>query len=113
VTTWVETWSKLFLVTLAVELAVAVPLLGNDQRVSRRVLAVTFAQLASHPLIWFVLPELGMRRFNFVLVAETWAIASEFLLYRVVFERLPRSRAFAVAAIANGASFAVGTFVSV
>lgn len=104
-------WSKLFALTLVAEIAVAVPLLGNNRRLSRRFMAVSFAQLASHPLVWFVLPEFGMRRLDYVLLAESWAVVSELLLYRLVFEDLSLSRALAIAALANGVSFAVGTFL--
>jgi hypothetical protein len=104
-------WARYFLLTLVVELAVAVPLLGKGERLARRGAAVAFAQLVSHPAVWFVVPGLGLERTPFLLAAETWAIVSELCLYRLVFPRLSWSRVLAVSALSNGASVLVGTFV--
>lgn len=107
----VAVWAEYFALTLLVELFVAVPLLGKDQPRSRRVAAVAFAQLASHPSVWFVFPAFELPRAAYLFVAETWAVVSELVLYRVVFEQLSWSRALAVSAIANGASLAICTWL--
>lgn len=107
----VAEWARYFVETVLVELAIAVPLLGASERRTRRVAAVLFAQLASHPVVWFVLPALGLPRFSYLLLAESWAIVSELLLYRLIFERLSWSRALGVAAVANAASLAAGTLL--
>lgn len=104
-------WSHAFAVTLLVELLVAVPLLDRSRPLLRRVGAVVAAQLVSHPSVWFVLPALGLRRSSFLLLAEGWAVVSELLLYRLIYVELPWSRALAVSALANGASFALGTLL--
>ncbi|HET9954200.1 MAG TPA: hypothetical protein VFQ61_06840, partial [Polyangiaceae bacterium] len=116
--TWVTSWVHAFLITMTIELLVGVPLLGKSRPGAapdplwRRAGAVVFAQLASHPLVWFVLPELHLRRSNYALVAETWAVVSELVLYRLVFVDLSWSRVLGVSALANGVSFAVGTFLN-
>jgi hypothetical protein len=104
-------WAKYFAVTALVELAIALPLLGGGERRARRFLAVTFAQLVSHPSVWFIVLALGLPRLLDLIVAETWAILSELLLYRLVFERLSWWRALGVSAVANGGSLAVGTWL--
>ena len=109
--TYVAEWAQYFAVTTLVELAVAVPLLGFGEGRWRRVFTVALAQLVSHPAVWFILPELGMRRGTYLTVAETWAVVSELLLYRLVFERLSWARALGVSALANGASLAAGTLL--
>jgi hypothetical protein len=109
---YVADWAGFFALTLAVELAVAVPLLTKEAGLPRRVAAVVFAQLSSHPAVWFVIPALGLPRLSYLASAETWAVVSELLLYRLIFPQLSWSRALAVSALANGASFAVGTFIS-
>lgn len=102
-------WARAFAVTTLVELLVATPLLANvEARRWRRAAVVVFAQIASHPAVWFILPELGMQRSTYLVVAEGWAVVCELLLYRVVFPDLRWSRAFGVSALANGASFAAG-----
>jgi hypothetical protein len=107
--TYVEWWARAFAFTVGVELAVAVPLLRETERSRlRRVGAVLFANLASHPAVWFVLPALGMPHFATLALAEAWAVGLEVLVYRLVFPDLPFSRALAVSALANGASFGTG-----
>jgi hypothetical protein len=109
--TVVSEWARYFAITLCVELLVAVPLLGRPERLLRRVAAVTLAQLTTHPGVWFILPELRMGRTPYLIVAESGAVLIEFLFYRLVFSKLPWSRALAVSALANGASLAVGTLL--
>lgn len=109
--TEVAQWAEYFAVTTLVELVFAVPLLGRGERLVRRCAAVALAQLASHPTVWFILPSLGWPRGTYLFVAETWAIVSELLLYRLVFEKLSWSRALGVSAVANGASLAICTWL--
>lgn len=105
---YVALWARAFAVTVLVELGVATPLLaGAERRLWRRMAIVAFAQLASHPAVWFIFPEIGLGH-AFLFVAESWAVAIEILFYRVTLPSLPWSRAFGVSLLANGASFAVG-----
>lgn len=106
---WVALWSQPFALTLAAELSVAVPLLGSLRSVPHRMAAVAAAQLASHPIVWFVLPGLGLGRAPFLLLAEGWAVGLDLLLYRLIYAQLSWARALAVSALANGASLALGT----
>ena len=105
---YVAEWARFFGLTLGVELAVAVPLLAGHGSVIRRTGAVLFGQLASHPLVWFVIPALGLGGARFLVAAETWAVLCELLLYRLVFPRLTWAGALAVSALANGASVIAG-----
>jgi len=105
----VAIWARYFALTLVVELGIAVPVLGRRQALGRRAAAVSFAQLISHPVVWFILPELGLGRMSYLLVAEAWALVIELLFYRFAFADLSWSRALAVSALANGASLAAGT----
>jgi hypothetical protein len=107
----VADWSRAFVLTWFVELMVAVPLLGAHEPRWRRLTVVSLAQLASHPAVWFIFPALHWRRFPYLLVSEVWAMAIELLLYRLVFTRLSWTRAFGISALANGASFALGSLL--
>ena len=101
-------WLLAFLLTTASELVVAVPLLAPGGSLPRRCAAVCLAQLATHPVVWFIWPQLGWSRPVYLCAAEAFALVVEAVLYGVVFERLAWSRAFAASALANAASLAVG-----
>jgi len=104
-------WLIAFAVTLGSELVVAVPLLAAGGSRTRRVAAVCIAQLATHPSVWFIWPLLGLPRPLFLLVAESFALLVEALIYRFSFERLSWSRCFAASALANATSVFVGLWL--
>lgn len=106
-------WPAAFLLTVAVELLVAVPLLGLDsvRPFRRRVGVVVLAQCATHPFVWFAWPLLGLPRPAYLLCAEAFAFAVELLIYRRAFRDLSWSRAFAVSALANGVSVIAGSLL--
>jgi hypothetical protein len=107
VSPFVAAWARAFAATVAVELAVAAPLLGGRAPWSRRLAAVVLANLCSHPVVWLVIPELGLGWPAWIVVAELWAFAIEALLYGVVFAGQAR-RAVVASLAANAASLAVG-----
>jgi hypothetical protein len=47
-----------------------------------------------------------------ILTAESWAIASEAVVYALVFPALSRRRALGVSAVANAASFLTGVVLT-
>jgi hypothetical protein len=103
-------WLRYFALTVAIELVVAVPLLRpTGATLARRTTAVLVANVASHPILWFVLARVLASRTSLILVGETWAVASEAVVYALVFSEMPRARALGISAMANGASFLVGT----
>lgn len=106
--TYVELWARAFALTVASELLTATWFLPKEQPVSRRLGAVAFAQVASHPAVWFVFPELFTRWEVALVLSELWALGSEILIYRLVFPSLSFRRALAASALANGASIFVG-----
>jgi hypothetical protein len=108
---YVLLWAKAFALTLSVELAVAVPLLRRTGvAFGRRIVLVTLAQLATHPVVWFVLPELHLPRAAFLIVAEVWAFGVEAWFYRAA-ALAPLGRAVIVSAVANATSFLFGTML--
>lgn len=102
---FVLAWARAFAVTLGVELAVATPLLPGGR--AQRLVLVALANLASHPAVWFVLPELGLGYPAWLITAELWAVAVEAVAYRALLPASTR-RAAGVSLLANGASLAVG-----
>jgi hypothetical protein len=104
-------WARAFALTTAVEILVALPLLGATGRLRRCAAAVLLGQLATHPAVWFIFPELHLPRPSFLIVAETWAVVVEAFIYRFSLAGLPGRRALAASALANAASFGVGLWL--
>jgi hypothetical protein len=106
-------WAKAFVLTLAVECWVAGYLLGRLHsaavcpRLGRRLTTVAFANLASHPAVWFVFPAF-LRGTLALSVQETWAVTVEAALYAFVFPSLGARGAIAASALSNGISLGVG-----
>lgn len=113
---YVIAWAKAFALTLSVECLVAGILLARlspaaiSPSLSRRLLAVAFGNLASHPAVWFVFAAL-LRGTLALVVEEAWAVAVEAVLYSLVFPKLGARAALAISALANGCSLAVGLAV--
>jgi hypothetical protein len=107
-------WLVAFLLTLAVEVPVATWLLRRTEpNLLRGAALVVFANLASHPLVWYVWTQVFLiGTVEYVLAAETWAVAVEAIFYAVVVRGLGPRRALAVALVANVASFAFGRVVT-
>jgi hypothetical protein len=101
-------WVRYFALTVAIELLVAIPLLRDAGSLPRRATAVLVANLTSHPIVWFVIARVIPERSVMIPVAEGWAIASEAVVYALVFPALPRARALGISGVANAGSFLVG-----
>jgi hypothetical protein len=110
----ISEWLPAFLVTLAVELPVAAYLLRRaEPDLPRRLLLVVFANLLTHPSVWFVFTQLFLiGTLEYTVAAEAWAIGIEALFYVVTIRGLGPRRALAVALAANLASFAAGRLVT-
>ncbi len=105
----VTLWLKAFLLTVLVETPLAAALLRPaEPRLARRTALVLFANLASHPAVWFIFPALGLPYLPTLLISEAWAVLLEALLYRLVFEKTDAVEALGISALANGASFGIG-----
>ena len=106
-------WFVAFVLTLAIEVPVAAYLLRRAEPDRLRlVVLIVFANLATHPIVWYVLTQpFLIGTWGYVLVAEAWAVAAEAVFYAVVFRGLAARRAVAVAVVANAASFLVGWVV--
>ncbi len=109
----VSGWFAAFVLTLAVEVPIVAWLLRRaEPDLARRVGLAVFANLATHPIVWYVVTQLLLvGSFEYTLVAEGWAVVAETVLYIVALRGLDPRRAVVVAVLANGASFAVGRIV--
>ena len=110
----VSEWLPAFLLTLAVEVPIGAYLLRRaEPDLARRLLLVVFANLLTHPSVWFVFTQLFLiGTLEYTLAAEAWAIAIEALFYLVTIQGLGPRRALGVAVVANLASFAVGRLMT-
>ena len=108
-TFWVANWLRAFGLTLLVELAIALPLLAPvERRLSRRASAVVVANLATHPLVWFLFPGLAFGTGPRLTLSEAWALLAEIAIYRVVWPSMSIRRAALVSVAANAGSLVAG-----
>jgi hypothetical protein len=111
VTFWVANWLRAFGLTALIELVVAVPLLASvDASLGRRAGAVIAANLATHPLVWFLFPGLAVGRWTSLGLSEVWAVLAELAIYRLVWPALGTRRAALISTCANAASAIIGFF---
>ncbi len=108
-TFWVTAWLRAFGLTLLVELSIAVPLLARvEPRTARRAAAVLAANLATHPLVWFMFPGLALGRNARFGLSELWALLAEAAIYLIVWPALRFRRALLISLAANAASALAG-----
>jgi hypothetical protein len=113
VTFWAAAWLRAFGLTLLVELPIALWLLGAVEAIlPRRVSAVVLANLATHPLVWFLFPGLALGGAARFALSEAWAFGAEVAIYMIVWPALRLRRAALVSLAANAASVAVGLLLA-
>jgi hypothetical protein len=104
-----EAWLRAFTVTCAIELPLVV-VLTRDSALDwrRRAVLALFAQLATHPTVWFVFPAIpGIAPLTALTLSELWAWLGESAFYFAAGVARRPMAAIGVAAIANGASLGV------
>jgi hypothetical protein len=110
----ISDWLPAFLLTLAVE-APIVAIVVRRVEVDLLRLGVIFlvANLATHLAVWYVITQvLLVGTWQYLLVAESWAIVAEAVVYWAAFRGLRLANAAAVALLANLASFAAGRLLA-
>jgi hypothetical protein len=109
----VSGWFAAFVLTILVEVPVAGWLLrrAEPDRV-RLVLLVVFADLATHPIVWFVMTQLFLvGTWEYVLAAEGWAVGAEAVFYWAAFRGVSPRLALGASVAANAASWLAGIVV--
>ena len=110
---YVRAWLCAFIVTLAIETPLLARLARRSEPSTRRRLAfVLVANLASHPLVWFVFPVLPLAWAVTTAISESWAWLLEAAIYRLAFARATAGSALALSLAANALSFVVGLVLS-
>jgi uncharacterized membrane protein len=109
VTFWIVDWLRAFALTVLIELVIALPWLRRaEPRVGRRLAGIVLANLATHPLVWFLFPGLLVPYGARIALSELWAFLGETCVYKFVWPTLPLQRAALVSLVANGTSFGIG-----
>lgn len=106
----VAAWFPAFVLTVVIEAPVIWLLLRRQEPdLVRLGLLVVFANLASHPAVWFVFTQLFLvGTASYTLASEGWAVGAETLFYLLAVQGLDARRAFAASFAANAASFLLG-----
>ena len=108
-TFWVANWLRAFGLTLAIEIPIAASMLAAvEPRTARRLAGVVMANLATHPLVWFLFPGLALGWAARFAASEAWAFLAETAVYLIVWPSLRLRRAALVSLAANGASALAG-----
>jgi hypothetical protein len=109
----VSGWFAAFVTTLVIELPIAGWFLRPaEPSLVRRLVLVTYANLATHVAVWYVFSQLFLiGTIEYVLAAETWAIGAEAAFFVFAFQGLGARRAMVIALVANGMSFGFGRIV--
>ena len=106
----VEEWFPAFVLTCLAEGFVLLPAFwrsGVDP--GRLALLLVFANLATHPAVWFVFTQLFLvGTIEYVLVAEAWAVIAEVVFWWAVLPGVGLRRVAGVVVTANAVSFVVG-----
>lgn len=107
-----HSWLIGFGLTLLIELPLATWMLkAVEARLWRRLLLVAFANVVTHPLVWFFFPRIPVTHTAHLALSELWAFGAEALFYWVVLDRLGTRRAVLTSLLANGTSFALGWLI--
>ena len=106
----VSLWFPAFVLTVVVEAPIVWFLARGVEPNAFRLLAlVVFANLVTHPAVWFIVTQLLVAgTAAFTIAAESLAIVVEAIFYAVVFRGMRPGRAIATSVAANAASYAAG-----
>lgn len=106
--TYLKSWLVAFALTFVVEAPIVAWFYRKaEPSLDRRLALIFFANLATHPAVWFMFTRLPFPYVQQVVLAEIWAFGLEILYYALVFPG-DRARAVAASITANTASLAFG-----
>ena len=105
-------WFRAFVLTLAIEQVAAGWMLRRDVPALRRIALIAVCNVASHPAVWLIFPELGaglgLTRLGTLAVSEVWAFGLEALIYALFLGPGHARKAAYVSTVANGLSLSLG-----
>jgi hypothetical protein len=105
-------WFRAFAWTLGIELLVAGVWLRGTLPLGRRVGVICIANVATHPAVWLIFPELGAAlrwpSFGSLIASEVWAFGFEAFVYGLFLGAGKRRLAITTSVAANAASLGLG-----
>ena len=108
----ITAWFRAFACTLLIEQLAANWALRREVPLARRIALITIANVASHPAVWLIFPELGagLRWPHLVTltVSEVWAFGLEALIYWLFLGNGRARAAVWASVLANGLSLSLG-----
>jgi hypothetical protein len=106
----VDEWFPAFALTCLAEGLVVLPAFWRSRVEPARLLVLlVFANLATHPAVWFVFTQLFLvGTIEYVVAAEVWAVAAEAVFWWAVLPGVGLRRVAGVAVAANALSFVLG-----
>ncbi len=105
-------WLIGFGMTLGMELPVVLWLLRRaEPRFGRRLANCIFANLVTHPLVWFFFPDVPTVRWLSLTLSECWAFGAEAVFYWLTISQLTFMRATLVSCAANTISLLFGWLI--
>ena len=105
-------WLVGFGLTLALELPFVFWLFRHvEPKWQRRLTAAFFANLSTHPLVWFVFAAVPVNYAARVSVSELWAVVIEGWFYATFIPAANLKLAFGVSLAANATSFGLGGLI--
>jgi hypothetical protein len=109
---YIIAWFQAFLWTLGSELCVAGVTLRRELPLARRLSIILIANVATHPAVWLIFPELGAGsgwpRWLSVGLSEVWAYGFEVFVYASFLGKGRLRLALLTSVLANTTSFALG-----
>lgn len=105
-------WFRAFLITLCIEQFAAGWVLRRQVSRLRRVSLIAVSNIASHPAVWLIFPELGAglgwSRTLTLVVSEVWAFGLEALIYGLFLGRGHARTVAWASTFANALSLGIG-----
>ena len=105
-------WFRAFLWTLGLELVVAGLVLRGHVPRARRLALITVANVATHPAVWLIFPELGLGlswpKWLTLTLSEVWAFGFEIGVYGLFLGRGKLRVAVLASVTANAVSLGCG-----
>jgi hypothetical protein len=105
-------WFRAFVLTLVIEQVAAGWVLRRDVPALRRTALIAVCNVASHPAVWLIFPELGAglgwTRLDTLAISELWAFGLEALVYWLFLGPGHGRKALYAATLANALSLSIG-----